>query len=278
MTTDTTTRKPKRIRQRDLISSLERGFRVLRVFDQSSVEMTPSEVARKTGVPRAATRRVLLTLCELGYAVSDGKYFRLTPKVLDLAHGYLAKTRIRDLIDPVMRETVEGLKESCTLAIRDGADTISIASCNANSFGAVSVNVGHRIPLYVSTAGRLILASLPKQELSSYLAEVTLKRMTPQTITSKTALRDEINRVREQGHAVGREEMELGVYALAVPVRTGAGQTIAGLTCIGNVARLQTQEALDQRLKVLYRAAAHLGALLPDAPDFTQDLQNTARG
>jgi IclR family pca regulon transcriptional regulator len=262
-------------KQRDLISSLERGFRVLGIFDQHSVEMTPSEVARKTGLPRAATRRVLLTLCDLGYAISDGKYFRLTPKVLDLAHGYLSKTRIRYLIDPVMRATADAINDSCVLAIRDGADSIAIACYNSNGFGAVNVNVGLRIPLYVSTPGRVLLATLPPQELTDYLASVSLETLTSRTITSKRALREEIGHIRDEGYAVGREEFELGVYAVAVPLKTRAGASVAAVTCIGNVAKIQADDAIEQRVKLLHEAAEQLAQMLPETADFTTDLEFT---
>jgi IclR family transcriptional regulator, pca regulon regulatory protein len=275
--TTTTTKRPPKVKQRDLISSLERGFRVLRVFDQSSVEMTPSEVARKTGLPRAATRRVLLTLCDLGYALSDGKHFRLTPKVLDLAHGYLAKTRIRYLIDPVMRDAVSAIGDSCVLAIRDGGDSIAIACYNSTGFGAVNVDLGFRIPLYVSTPGRVLLANLPAQELSEYLTGVTLRSFTTQTLSSKRTVREQVNRIREDGYAVGREEFELGVYAVAVPLKTRSGRTAAALTCIGNVAKIQSKDALELRVSGLLRAAERLREMLPETADFTTDLEFSIR-
>ena len=272
------TKDPSKVKQRDLISSLERGFRVLRVFDQNSVQMTPSEVANKINVPRAATRRVLLTLCELGYAISDGKHFRLTPKVLDLAHGYLAKTRIRDLLDPLLRETTGAINDSCILAVRDGNESITIACSNSTSFGAVSVTPGLTIPLFVSTPGRLLLASLPERGLSEYLASVKLQRFTQRTVMSKGALHEQIERIRAQGYALGREEFELGVYALAVPVKSGPGTTVAALGCIGNVAKIATQEALESRVMLLKKAAERMTKLLPDSPDFTADLQNSTNG
>jgi IclR family pca regulon transcriptional regulator len=275
--TTTTIKKPPKIKHGDLISSLERGFRVLRVFDQNAVELTPSEVARQTGLPRAATRRVLLTLCDLGYAISDGKHFRLTPKVLDLAHGYLAKTRIRYLIDPVMRDTVSLINDSCVLAIRDGADSITIACYNSTSFGAINVNLGLRIPLYVSTPGRVLLANLSAPELADYLSSVTLEPFTNRTVTSKRALREQIVHIRDEGSAVGKEEFELGVYAVAVPLKTRSGKSVAAITCLGNVAKIQTQDAIDHRIKLLSQAAERLSQMLPDTADITTDLEFSAR-
>jgi IclR family transcriptional regulator, pca regulon regulatory protein len=266
------TKRISKAKDRDLISSLERGFRVLRVFDQQSVELTPSEVARKTGLPRAATRRVLLTLCSLGYAVTDGKHFRLTPKVLDLAHGYLAKTRVRHLIDPILRDTVNMINDSVALAIRDGGDSITIGVWNSSSFGAVNVNLGLRVPLYVSTPGRVLLGSLPPEELSAYFNSITPQRFTNRTVTSKRALRERIVKIREEGYAVGREEFEPGVYALAVPLKTSTDHPMAALTVVGNAAKIQAPDAINQRLAILVKAAERVRQMLPETLDLTQEL------
>lgn len=268
---------PGNMKDRDRISSLERGLRVLRVFDQDSTSMTPAEVARRTDLPRAATRRILLTLCELGYASTDGKHFQLTPKVLDLSHGYLAKTGIRELVEPILRDAMEAINDSCILAIRDNAESISVACCNAVSFGAVAVSVGLRIPLHVSTPGRVFLADLAPPELASYLATTKLTRYTPSTIVSKSGLRQELARIHEQGYAIGREEWELGVYALAVPVKDRTGRTIASVGCVGNVARVRTDKSLDVRLAALRLAASRVRAALPESPDSVQELSRKGR-
>src|SRR3546814_20560765 len=74
---------------RDFSTSLARGLRVITAFDRDNDEMTLSEVARRADMTRAAARRYLLTLCELGYVTGDGKYFRLTPRVLELGLAFL---------------------------------------------------------------------------------------------------------------------------------------------------------------------------------------------
>lgn len=263
-------------KQRDMVSSLERGLRVLTAFDHDSVEMTPSDVSKKTDLPRAATRRILLTLCKLGYAVSDGKYFRLTPKVLDLSHNYVGNDRIRDLIEPVMRDVADRLKDSCTLNIMDGGDMVSIFSCNANAIGAISMNVGLRIPLYVSTPGRMMLAMLSKKEVDDYLAKADLAPFTPNTVTSKPQLRKELAVSRDQGYAIGREEWEMGLYAISVPVQNDAQEIIACLTAVGNAARIPTEEDVAMRVEVLQEAAHQIGIMLPQFQGFADVLRASA--
>lgn len=259
------------VKKRDTISSLERGLEVLTAFDQDSREMTPAEVARRTGLPRAATRRVLLTLCKLGYAMSDGKYFRLTPKVLSLSHHYIANNDVKEWIEPILKDVVDQLKESCTLNIRDGNDTVSVLCANATSFGAVAMSVGLRIPLHVSTPGRVILASCTDEEVEEYLNNIKFEKFTPQTIVTKKPLLKEFQEIRRLQYAVGREEWEVGVFAISVPILFSGQESVnVCLTVVGNAARLKDDDDIDARVRVLQAAADQISLVLPTIESLDQ--------
>jgi IclR family pca regulon transcriptional regulator len=79
---------------KDFITSIARCMDVIRAFDSKNAEMTPADVAVKTNLTRATARRILLTLNTLGYVASDGKWFRLSPKILDLGFSYLTSMRV----------------------------------------------------------------------------------------------------------------------------------------------------------------------------------------
>lgn len=88
-------------RSRDFVQSFARGLAVIRAFSDDGTGLTLSDVARSTGLPRAAARRFLLTLEALGYVRSSGRVFTLSPRVLDLAHAYLASSGGDDLLDAI---------------------------------------------------------------------------------------------------------------------------------------------------------------------------------
>ena len=92
---------------RDFVQSLERGLAVLRAFDRDHPSLTLSDVARLTHLTRATARRLLHTLVALGYASTDGKYFELTPMVLDLGHAYVSSLQLPDLAQPHMEALSE---------------------------------------------------------------------------------------------------------------------------------------------------------------------------
>src|SRR5690606_30754431 len=111
----------------DFVQSFARGLAVIEAFDREHAAMTLSEVARRANLTRAAARRLLLTLCELGYAQTDGRLFSLRPRMLNLGFAYLHAQGIWDLAQPFLVELVERIHESCSIAVLDGRDIVYVA-------------------------------------------------------------------------------------------------------------------------------------------------------
>ena len=114
-------------REPDFVQSLERGLAVIRAFDSASPSLTLSEVARATGLARAAARRFLLTLVDLGYLRIEGRQFRLSPRVLELGRPYLASLTLPELALPHVRELVAATRESASVGVLDGDDIVYVA-------------------------------------------------------------------------------------------------------------------------------------------------------
>ena len=87
-------------RSADFVQSLERGLLVIRAFDSEHRELGLSEVARATGLTRAAARRFLLTLVKLGYMNFNDGRFALSPRVLELGYAYLSSLSLTDVAQP----------------------------------------------------------------------------------------------------------------------------------------------------------------------------------
>src|SRR5690349_25079347 len=97
---------------RDFVASLEKGLLVIEAFDESRPRLTLSDVAKLTGVTRAAARRYLHTLAQLDYAAFDGRYFSLTPKVLRLGYAYLSSSPLPERLQPVLERLSAATGES----------------------------------------------------------------------------------------------------------------------------------------------------------------------
>ena len=215
-----------RPRGTDFVQSLERGLAVIRCFD-GYASLTLSEVALASGLTRAAARRFLLTLVELGYVQVDGRSFALAPRVLELGRAYLSNLTLPEVALPHLRDLVGEVRESSTVAVLDRDQIIYIAHVPADRVLSVSVTVGGRDPAAATALGRMLLASQSDEWLDAYLAGVQLTPYTARTIVDPERLRAELLRIRDQGYALVDQELEEGLRALAVPVHDADGRVVA---------------------------------------------------
>lgn len=247
----------------DFVQSLERGLAVIRAFDHEHPELTLSEVAAVTGVTRAVARRFLLTLAELGYVRSDGRFFSLTAKVLELGYAYLSSLSLPEVAEPHLEALVGEVNESSSVSVLDGHDVVYVARVPVSRIMTVSISVGTRFPAYVTSMGRVLLAGLSDPELTDYLSTVRLERLTARTVSSVAALRGEIARVRSQGWALVNQELEEGLRAVAVPIRDRTGKVVAALNVSAHASRTSLEAMRRDLLPPLLKAAARVEADLP---------------
>ena len=244
------------------VQSLERGLAVIRAFGAESPQLTLSEVARSTSLTRAAARRFLLTLAELGYVRTDGRHFALSPRVLELGYAYLSSLSLPEVAAPHLEALVAEVRESSSVSVLDGADVVYVARVPTARIMRVEINVGTRFPAYATSMGRVLLAGLADGELEGYLAGVTLRRLSPRTITSKETLRGELARVRSQGWAIVDQELEEGLRSVAAPIRDRAGRVIAAVNLSAHASRMSTESVRRRLVPPLLATAARIEAEL----------------
>lgn len=217
-----------RNRSGDLLQSLTRGLAVLRAFSRQHATMSVSEVAKTANLSRAAARRILLTLEDLGYVRAEHARYSLRPKVLELGYAYLSSLYPWDYAFPVMQAFSAEIDENCLAGVMDGDDVVCVSRTTRKPV-PVSVPVGGRIPAFASSMGRVILANEDPDKLEAYLDRVELRAYTPQTITSVTELRAELDRVRAQGWSLVEHELTPGVVGLAAPIYGAGHRVVAAL-------------------------------------------------
>ncbi|WP_426510952.1 IclR family transcriptional regulator [Dactylosporangium sp. McL0621] len=250
-------------RSADFVQSLERGLAVIRAFDATRPELTLSEVAALTDMTRAAARRFLLTLAELGYVRSDGRQFSLTPRVLELGYAYLSGLSLPAIAEPHLEALVAQVNESSSVSVLDGGDIVYVARVPTSRIMTVMISVGTRFPAYATSMGRVLLAGLGPAELERYLAGVEPAALTPRTVTGPEALRAEIGRAREQGWALVDQELEEGLRSVAAPIRDRAGQVIAAVNLSTAASRRTAGEVRRDLVPPLLETAARIEADLP---------------
>ncbi len=229
-------------RSRDFVQSLERGLAIIRVFSGQQPSMTVSEIAAELGLTRAAVRRFLLTLGELGYVRGRGNRFELTPRVLELGYSYLSALSFPDIALPRLEQLVAHTSEASEGSILDDGDIIYVVRVPGPAMMTISVNVGARRPAYATAMGRVLLADLPDDQLESYLTNHELRQILPRTITKRDEFVAELVRIRRDGFALVNQELEEGLVAIAVPVRDRAGRVRAAINLSTHVGRKSVDE------------------------------------
>jgi IclR family pca regulon transcriptional regulator len=242
------------------VQSLERGLAVIRAFDASSPELTLSEVARLTGLTRAAARRFLLTLVDLGYVRTDGRLFALSPRVLELGYAYLSALTLPEVAEPHLERLVAEVRESSSVSVLDGEDIVYVARVPTSRIMRVAINVGTRFPAYATSMGRVLLAGLADEELEAFLQRADLRRLTERTVTTPDALRRELRRARSQGWALVDQELEEGLRSVAAPIRDRSGQVIAAVNVSAHASRTSKEAMRRELVPPLLAAAARIEA------------------
>jgi IclR family pca regulon transcriptional regulator len=251
--------KSPNLSRHDYVQSLERGLAVLRAFNSEQSEMRLSEVAASTGLTRAAARRFLLTLVELGYVrVEDGR-FSLRPRVLDLGYAFLSGLSFAEIAQPHMETLVRAVKESSSISVLDDLDVVYVVRVPTRRIMTITLAVGTRLPAYATSMGRVLLGQLPAEEREERLRRVKLRKLTSHTVTNKKQLRAEIDRAAEQGFAMVDQELEEGLRSAAVPIVDSKGET-AALNISVHASRASMDELRDDFLPKVRETARAIEA------------------
>jgi len=264
------------IAKSDFIEGMAKGLAVLESFDTERQRLNATLAAQRSGITRAAARRHLLTLTHLGYLESDGSYFWLSPKVLRFSGTYLASARLPRVLQPTLNRLARESGASFSAVVLDGREVVIVArSLDAGApqdhaadqlpprqLLAYGLHLGARLPAHATSTGRILLATRPKREVQTWLKAHVLPRLTPQTRTLVKDLQQVIDQARAQDWCLASEEHELGVMALAVPLRDMQGRAVAALNVVVSLQRYTPQRVTTDFLPLLLDAARELRPLL----------------
>jgi IclR family pca regulon transcriptional regulator len=237
------------------MTSLARGLTVIRAFSDREPHLSIAEVARHTGLSRAAARRCLYTLEQLGYAGSDGRIYFLKPKVLALGHALLSGRSLAATIQPFLERVSDALHESCSAAVLDEDEIVYIARAATKRIMSVSLSIGSRLPAYCTSLGRVLLAALTPAEVDSYFTTLKTEALTERTITERPALRRIVEQTRQRGYALVDQELEIGLRSVSIPLVNPAGQVVAAMNVSTQAQRVGRRE-IERRFLPVMRAAA----------------------
>ena len=239
------------------LSSVASAVALLKAFSEDEVELGISALAKRLGVAKSTAHRLAVTLVAEGLLEQDretGKY-RLGIALFRL--GALVRQRMD--VSSEARAFLYGLREataeSVHLAILDGAEIMYIYNLESTQAIRMRSDIGVRKPAHCTAEGLAILAFQPEPVIAAVIA-AGLAARTPQTITAPARLHEALAEIRKRGCAIEDEESEIGMRAIAAPVRDDSGTVVAAVGVAGPVTRLSRRTIAVFSPHVIETAAA----------------------
>jgi IclR family pca regulon transcriptional regulator len=193
-----------------------------------------ADIADELGMSRSTTHRYVITLLALGYLEQGAsRKYRLGLRVTDLGMSALNSTGLREHAQPYLEELRQRSSYTVSLGVLDGPEVLYVDQARSFRRGPgqsnVDVRTGSRLPAYCTAMGKLLLANLPESDQRELLSQIKLTKQGPNSITSKKALREELDEVLDASFAVDDEEFAKDLYSIAAPVRNEARQVVAAV-------------------------------------------------
>ncbi|MCH7378693.1 MULTISPECIES: IclR family transcriptional regulator PobR [Acinetobacter] len=251
------------IRQEDYIAGLAKGLALLEAFGVDRQRLNVTQVAERTGISRTAARRYLKTLKYLGYLDTDEHYYWLTHRVLRFSSSYLSSAHLPKIAQSFLNLLSAQTSLTFSLVVLDDNEVVPIArsylpqqdNLRVSPYG---MHLGNRLPAHATSTGKVLLAAQPETAQHDWIKRFGLKRLTPFTITDENKFFEVLKGISQADYCLSKEEHELGVIAIAVPVINAQGKAIAAVNCMSQTNRVQEDYLVQQILPLLRNTANEL--------------------
>ena len=247
--------------------SLERGLAILCCFSPERPVLGIVDIAQELGMSRSTTHRYVITLAALGYLEQGpGRKYRLGLRVTGLGLSAMSGTGLREHAHDDLQELCQRTGFTVGLAVLDGPEILLLDRLRGSRralYGTEpGIAAGSRLPAYCTAAGKLLLAYLPERSQRELIAELQLEKQGPNTIRAKSALRRELAQIRADGLAVDDQEFFEGLFAIAAPLRSDAGDVVAAIGLTAHSKTIGLPELIDALGPHLVSTADRISARL----------------
>ena len=247
----------------DKAQTLSRAVKILECFSPERPEMGVREVARMIELSSSATGRLMLAMKELGILNQNPatKTYSIGARSLAWAGVYLSTCDIRAVAMPYMEDLHRTTQETISLYILDGNERVCVERLESPQNVRIVARIGRRLPLYAGSAGKVFLAFLPETRREEILSTVTLSPFTTNTITDKSELRSELERIREDGWAISHGEWMAEASGVAAPI-FGQKEEVIGVLSISGPSQRFQQEVILKYCQILTDVAHQISAAM----------------
>jgi len=229
------------------VASVRKALEILCAFSAGSPKLSVSQISRRLKLPKSTAHNLLRTLQGFDFISQDEetKLFSLGPRVFELGLHVSQVVQIESVAIPHLHQLRELMKETIRLAVPSDDEALIIAAEESPFKLHTRGDVGRRTPLYSASLGKILLASMPSDQIREFVGRRGLQPFTRNTITSLARLEAEIGKIRTDGYALDWEESEEGVRCAAAAVRDATGRVVAAMSVSGPATRITEQRLRD---------------------------------
>ncbi|MEW9097023.1 MAG: IclR family transcriptional regulator [Clostridiaceae bacterium] len=213
---------------------VDRIFNVLELLSSNSEGFMITEISKSLDLPVSTTHRLLSSLKDNNYVTQDestSKY-KLGLKVVTLASNYLNGNNIKQVAKPFMEDLAYEYEEVVFLTVLENERAICIDTAISNTRINFYVKVGSEMPLNAAIGGQVILAYAGEREVDRILENYSSRKYTQKTLLDPKDIKMKLNKIKEQGYGICDEELELGVWAGAAPIKDTSGKVVASIAML----------------------------------------------
>lgn len=246
-----------------VVGPVHRAFGLLQLVVAADEPIGVRDLARRSGLSRSTTGRMLGILGELGMVerTSDGAA-RPGAGLATLTSTVGSSAAVlRERLRPLTAELTREFGENAAIAVDDGSALLYIDSARTDAAVQVPDPTGERFDFHVVAPGLVAMAEWPDDRLGEYLTD-PLAAATSHSVTDPAAIRRRLGQIRGDGFAWTDQELDLDVNGLAVPIRSAAGEPVAVATLYGPAYRLNADESPGLGAALVALVAARAPALL----------------
>jgi DNA-binding IclR family transcriptional regulator len=228
-----------------LVQSVERALSILTCFSDSEPQLRVSDLSRRLGLAQSTVSRLITTMESLGFVARDPITGFVGPglQLVTLAGVALNQMDVQRQAQAELSAVATDLGLAANLAILRNDQIFYLSTAEGPKASKLHTMIGKRNPVHCTAIGKAIVAHLPDEEREALLQRIAYPAFTPHTAVSPEQLRPMIDRVRETGYAMEREELAFGRACLAAPIRDASGEVVAAASISGPLSAL----ALDER-------------------------------
>ncbi len=256
------------VERSDQVQSLVRALTIVNRLAAADEGITLTEVAQQVGLSPSTAHRLLTTLEQERYVHFDAerRLWSVGVQAFVAGNAFLKTRSLVASARPQMRALMEESEETVNLAVEDQFEAIYLSQVECRQMMRAFARPGARVPLHCSSVGKALLSALPDSELSRILHRRGLPRVTVKTITTTSALREDLIRTRERGYAIDDEENAVGLRCIAAVIFNENAAAVAAVSVSGPMARISDERIPLLGDRVRRRAdaiTAQLGGALP---------------